>query len=195
MREGAVVHFLPPADQPDQCSRQACAEKLTILPDGSIPQVRVTSCGLNDGPLAGKGKYEARIACCLGAAHRMVKSDNAKKEDKEMLLPYFTQSGEDREENGDQYIANMRNGARCGFRYFAFDGSESLMTVTIRGNAEGVLKVYTKKSTVPAACITIEASDDWKEFSGSFAAEAGKAPLCFVFRGSGSLDFCSFEVE
>ena len=178
-----------------KCSRQACAEKLTILPDGSIPQVRVTSCGLNDGPLAGKGKYEARIACCLGAAHRMVKSDNAKKEDKEMLLPYFTQSGEDREENGDQYIANMRNGARCGFRYFAFDGSESLMTVTIRGNAEGTLKVYTKKSTVPAACITIEASDDWKEFSGSFAAEAGKAPLYFVFEGSGSLDFCSFEVE
>ena len=55
-----------------KCSRQACSEKITILPDGSIPQVEVTSCGLNDGPLCGKGKNEARIACNLGAPGGMV---------------------------------------------------------------------------------------------------------------------------
>ena len=46
-------------------SRQGCAEKLTILPDGSIPQVEITSCGLNGGPLQGKGEYPAHIACHL----------------------------------------------------------------------------------------------------------------------------------
>ncbi len=32
--------------------------------------------------------------------------------------PYFTQDGEDREENPNQYIANMTNGAVAGFKYF-----------------------------------------------------------------------------
>ena len=46
-------------------SRQACAEEITIKPDGHIDQAEVTSCGLNGGPLEGKGTYEARIACTL----------------------------------------------------------------------------------------------------------------------------------
>ena len=33
-----------------QFSRQGCAERIEILKDGSIPQVEMTSCGLNDGP-------------------------------------------------------------------------------------------------------------------------------------------------
>ena len=46
-------------------SRQGCAEKLQIMPDGSIPQVKITSCGLNGGPLEGKGEYPAYLACNL----------------------------------------------------------------------------------------------------------------------------------
>ena len=34
------------------CCRQACAEKIQLLPDGSIPQVEMTNCGLNNGSLA-----------------------------------------------------------------------------------------------------------------------------------------------
>ncbi len=178
-----------------KCSRQACAEKLTILPDGSIPQVEVTSCGLNDGPLTGKGRYEARIACNLGAAVGMVKSDEAKKKDKKKLLPYFTQSGEDREENEDQYIANLRHGSWCGFKYFAFDGSESKLTVTIRGDAAGTLKVYTDRDLPPVAYVPVKPSDDWTSFSGKLTIPAGTAPLYFVYEGGGSLDFAAFEIQ
>ena len=178
-----------------KCSRQACAEKLTILPDGSIPQVEVTSCGLNDGPLTGKGSYEARIACNLGAAVAMVKSDEAKKKDKKNLLPTFTQSGEDREENEDQYIANLRHGSWCGFKYFAFDGSESKLTVTVRGDAAGTLKVYTDRDLPPVASVPVKLSDDWTSFSGKLTIPAGTAPLYFVYEGGGSLDFAAFEIE
>ena len=178
-----------------KCSRQACAEKLTILPDGSIPQVEVTSCGLNDGPLTGKGRYEARIACNLGAAVGMVKSDEAKKKDKKKLLPYFTQSGEDREENEDQYIANLRHGSWCGFKYFAFDGSESKLTVTIRGDAAGTLKVYTDRDLPPVTYVPVKPSDDWTSFSGKLTIPAGTAPLYFVYEGGGSLDFAAFEIQ
>ena len=178
-----------------KCSRQACAEKLTILPDGSIPQVEVTSCGLNDGPLVGKGRYEARIACNLGALGGMVKSDEAKKKDKKNLLPYFTQSGEDREENGDQYIANLRHGSWCGLKYFAFDGTEAELTVTVRGDAAGTLKVCTDRSLAPVASILIKPSENWAEYSGKLEIPAGTAPLYFIFDGSGSLDFTAFEIS
>ena len=46
-------------------SRQGCAEKLTIREDGSIEQAEITSCGLNGGPLKGKGEYPAYLACNL----------------------------------------------------------------------------------------------------------------------------------
>lgn len=178
-----------------KCSRQACAEKITIFPDGSIPQTDVTSCGLNDGPLAGKGRCEARIACNLGATVPMVKSDEAKKKDKKNLLPYFTQSGEDREANGDQYIANLRHRSWCGFKYFAFDGSESKITVTLRGNAVGTLKVHTDRDLPPIASILIKPCEDWTEYSGKLEIPAGEAPLYFVYEGGGSLDFAAFEIR
>ena len=45
------------------CSRQGCAEEVKILPDGTIPQVEMTSCGLNGGPLKAEGSFPAGIAC------------------------------------------------------------------------------------------------------------------------------------
>lgn len=169
-----------------KCSRQACAEKLTILPDGSIPQVEVTSCGLNDGPLAGKGSYEARIACNLGCVSGLVKSDDARKKDKKNRLPYFTQSGKDREGDGDQYIANLRHGAWCGFKYFSFDGTESKLTVTARGEAAGTLGVYTNRSLPPVVSILVKPSEVWANYSGNLVLPVGIKPLYFVLKAQGA---------
>jgi hypothetical protein len=44
-------------------SRQGCAEKITFTEDGHIPQVEITSSGLNEGPLSDYGEYPAYIAC------------------------------------------------------------------------------------------------------------------------------------
>lgn len=178
-----------------KCSRQASAEKIEILPDGSIPQVEVTSCGLNDGPLQGKGRYEARIACNLSAKNGTLKSDEARKLDKNNEYPYFTQSGEDREENGDQYIANMQNGAWCGFKYFSFDGSESSVRVTVRGNMMGTLKVCTDRTKPAAAEIRVTASEDYKVFASSIRLSSGVHPLYFVYEGTGAMDFTGFEIQ
>ena len=97
-------------------ARQACAEKLERTPDGGFKQTEVSSCGLNGGPLKGKGRYEARIACNLWAnGHATGRVDGANPKKRLRDHPYFTQSGRDREEHGDQYIANMRDGATAGF--------------------------------------------------------------------------------
>ena len=178
-----------------KCARQGCAEKLTILPDGSIPQVEVTSCGLNDGPLPGKGRYEARIACNLGAKTEMVKSDFAAKQDKKKLLPYFTQSGGDREENPDQYVANLRDGSWAGFKYHSFDGTEKSITVTMRGTAVGTVKVYTNRNLPPVASILVHPSEEWMESAGKLSLPAGTAPLYFVYEGAGALDLKEFMIE
>ena len=178
-----------------KCARQACAEKLTILPDGSIPQVEVTSCGLNNRPLRGKGYYEARIACQLNGKDGILKSDTARKMDKENLYPYFTQSGEDREKNGDQYIANLRDGAWAGFKYFLFDGSEQSLRVTARGTAEGKVKVFYDRKAKPVAVVSVHPAEEWKSFSARIHLPSGAYPLYFIYEGVGAMNLLSFEIE
>lgn len=91
-----------------QFSRQGCAEKITLEENGFFSQAEMTSCGLNDGPLCKKGEYEARIACNLMSKKGVVRYEVwGKIED---IHPYFTQEGEDREDNPNQYIANLRDG-------------------------------------------------------------------------------------
>lgn len=62
-----------------KCCRQGCAEKITILPDGSIPQAELTSRGLNGNALSGKRRYEARIACHLMSRKGTFKYEKAMK--------------------------------------------------------------------------------------------------------------------
>ena len=178
-----------------KCARQGCAEKITILPDGSIPQAEVTSCGLGDGPLIGKGRYEARIACNLSSREGTFPYVRTHEKDKKGIHPYFTQSGADREENGDQYIANMTDGAWAGFKYFNFAGDEQKISVTIRGTASGTLKVLTERGGICAAKIRIQPSDRYSFHSADFEVSAGVWPLYFVFEGSGAFDFKEYTIE
>ena len=78
----------------------------------------MTSCGLNGGPLEGKGTYEARIACNLQKRHGNRFYLCWRKTHPFELC--FTQTGSDRECDPDQYIACMGNGCRAGFKYFRF---------------------------------------------------------------------------
>ena len=118
-------------------SRQACAEEITLNPDGTFSQAEITSCGLNGGPLKAEGEYEARIACNLfsvnGVKFYTMKTPAGRH-------PYFTQTGVDREQDGDQYIANFCNGATAGFKYFEFKGNKKI-SVTVRGKARGKMYV------------------------------------------------------
>jgi hypothetical protein len=178
-----------------KCSRQACAEKIEILPGGEIPQVEVTSCGLNNGPLRGRGVYEARIACNLSGKNGIINSDNGRKKDKKNEYPYFTQTGVDREDSPDQFIANMQDGAWCAFKYFHFDGNESRIRVFVCGDANGILKVSSGSIASPVAVIRIQSSRTWTEYSSDIRLAEGVAPLFFTFEGEGSMHFYAFEIE
>jgi len=176
-----------------QYSRQACAEKITIEPDGSIKQVEVTSCGLNNGPLRGKGRYEARIACNLISSEGCTFYAFHHKQS-QGVHPFFTQDGEDREDNPDQYITNFNNGCIAGFKYFAFDGDEHNITINIRGEQFGQVMVFTEIGGDPIATIDITSSNQWRDYTAPLTINKGTHALYFTFTGQGNFDFRHFEI-
>jgi len=173
-------------------SRQAMAEKIEILDNRSIPQVEVTSCGLNGKPLEGKGEYEARIACHLMHSTGTGLYSFMKKKYKKH--PYFTQTGKDKENNPDQYIANFTNGCKAGFKYFDIAGTKEI-SVNIKGTAEGTVYVLDGVVGKYVGEIGIAPSKDIKKFTGFLKIKDGKQALYFTFVGTGSFDFHSIILE
>lgn len=50
-------------------------------------------------------------------------------------MPYITEEEDENYEKGlKPYIANLRVGVAAGFKYFAFDGDEELVTLELRGS-------------------------------------------------------------
>lgn len=167
-------------------SRQGCAERIEIEPDGSVKQVEMTSCGLNGGPLEGRGVYEARIACNLtsrkgGRFHSKPLGKN-----RAGCHPYFTQSGRDRESDPDQYIANFCDGAMAGFKYFDIKDLKRI-GVTVCGRAEGIMQVKCEPFGAAVTEIEIHPSAANKTFYGNYGGSDGVKALYFTFRGKGKL--------
>lgn len=186
-----------------KCARQGCAEKITVLPDGSIPQVEITSCGLNSGALMAEGVYEARIACNLwgkSGTYPYVKAHHM-----EAAYPFLTQSGSDREHTPDQYIANMLDGATAGFKYFEFDGNKSYdlrIRVRTKGSGQGQISVYTyaeplqkAKDDALVCSIPVKPAENWTNLHGQLKALSYKQALYFQYTGDGAIDFMEFELS
>lgn len=178
-------------------SRQACAEKIEILEDGSIRQAEVTSCGLNKGPLVGEGIYPAYICCQLTGSKGAVFSHPLVVK---MDYPYLTQDCPDvdpadlHHEEPVQYIANLTNGSVAGYKYFALQGLDEIR-VTLRGQAEGDILIKTDPTGECLGKIPVKtASHAWTEFAGKVSLPEGTHPLYFCFEGSGRIDFQRFTL-
>lgn len=175
-----------------QFCRQACAEEIQILEDGSILQAEMTSCGLNGGPLRGKGAYEAYIACNLMSKNG-VNMYSMGDGQVESIHPYFTQEGEDREDNPNQYIANMTDGAVAGFKYFEITDTVKV-SVIVRGKGKGTFSVSESLDGEAVATIPVETSKDWKIFCADINMKAGISAFYFKFHGEGTFDFKEFRL-
>jgi len=173
-----------------QSSRQGCAEEIRFE-DGKFYQAEMTSCGLNGGPLKGKGHYPSYIACNVygKSGTRFLSMIKYLKKD----CPYLTQDGGDREEGPDQYIANMCEGAVAGFKYFDLTKTKKIR-VNVRSKAKGTVLVKTQEHGEPVARIDITPTKGEKGFTAPIAVPSGKAALYFTFEGKGSFDFMSFDI-
>lgn len=174
-------------------SRQGCAEPITLLPDGRILQVEMTSCGLNGGALSGRGYYPAYIACNLfcptessmsGGMGRWMPPE----------FPRITQEGKDGDENPG-YIDNMADGTVAGFKYFACEGI-TRVTVRVRGwNHGGRMQLLIHRDGDPIGEIPVEKSNEWKEYSAQIRIPDGVRALYFRFSGYGVISLAGFTLE
>ena len=165
-------------------SRQACAEKITILPDGSIPQVEITSCGLNKGPLDGQGTYSS-VICCNLTNGKMRHGSNQKRG---YNAPKIT-SG-----NDERYITGIGNKTVIGYKYFNLCGTQKI-TITLRGNFRGVIDVYTAMEEDAITTILVEPAVQWKDFGACLELKKDIYPIFFSFRGKGKAEMLAFTIE
>lgn len=167
-------------------SRQGCAEKIKVLEDGSIPQVEITSCGLNGGPLKAEGEYPAYIAC-----HMFTKEPSVYVGDQR--YPKITQDGKD----GDEipgHIANIQDGCTIGFKYFDFNNVKRIGIKT-RAYFNGEFKFKLSIDGPVIGSIHGENSNVWEEGRCDVEIPDGIYPLYIVYEGGGNAMLASVMFE
>ena len=172
--------------------RQGCMEQIAFTPDGRIPQVEMTSCGGNHGPLPGKGVYEAYHACNLFCKTEAVYTGEAGFW-MDNRFPKITQDGGDGDERPG-FIANMRDGANAGFKYFDCRGV-TRVSIRVRGYCKGEFHVKTAWDGPSLGSIPVVFSNIWKEYSADIAIPDGVHALYFEYQGEGGASLASFKLE
>lgn len=197
-------------------SRQACAEKIEILPGDIIKQVNITSCGLNDGPLEAKGSYPAVIACNITNGHMPHGCNSIYSSE----FPNVNNIGDER------FIAQIENNTLIGYKYFKTDGLSSigvrarLETDTTKVKYDGPLRVDVRceNETGPSEVIDrnekmridiltsidgpvitsielVDILEEWKEFKTEISLEDGVYSIYFKYFGNSKIqlkDVCFF---
>ncbi|MGN0429436.1 MAG: family 43 glycosylhydrolase [Acetatifactor sp.] len=166
-------------------SRQGCAEEIRILSDGSIPQAELTSCGLNGGPLEGKGEYPAYLACNLftDTPSMYIGGDR---------FPKVMQDGRDGDEETG-YIGNLMKSSTAGFKYFDCKGVTKI-SITARGYGNGNFEVRTELGGECLATIAIQYSNVWETYTSHINLPDGVHALYFTYVGDGYPSMKSFTL-
>jgi hypothetical protein len=178
-----------------QFSRQGCAEPIIIEANDSIPQVEMTSCGLNNGVMSAKGTTPAYVACNLykGSGAKPIRFGLPNVEG-----PFVTEDHEQLPAAARvPYVANITNTSVVGFRYLEFDGTEKEVAVSLRGKGGGSISVYTddeNNEIIGTLDVTIDSSQ-WTDVTGSIKSKQGRYPLRFMFIGEGSLEMNAFTIR
>ncbi len=173
-------------------SRQGCVEKITFTENGMIPQVEMTSCGANKGPLKGYGEYAAYLACNLFYKEESIYTDCTGAW-MDSQFPKITQDGRDGDEEIG-YIANMKDSATAGFKYFDFKGVTKIK-IKVRGYCLGNFAVKTTWDGTPIGFIPVVYSNVWKEYSADISISDGVHAIYFTYCGQGSASLASFALE
>lgn len=98
--------------------RRLCAEKITFLEDGTIPEVKMTSQGLGDPFKAGEIIYGYQACELSGTAYIDLNDD----------------------ENYPEVLKNISDGDEAVFRYVEIEKENNTIEITYKGNAK--ISVY-----------------------------------------------------
>jgi hypothetical protein len=167
-------------------SRQGCAEEIHPDVDGKIPQVEISSCGLNGGPLDGKGEYPAYIACHLFTSKESVYVGGD-------TFPKIVQEGRDGDEELG-YVANIQDSATVGFKYFAMKDVRRI-GIAVRGYAKGKFLVRTEWNGEVLSEIPVDYSNVWEWYYSPIRMSDRTCALYFTFEGQGNASLKAFTLS
>lgn len=172
--------------------RQGCMEQIKIQADGTIPQVEITSCGSNGGPLVGRGEYPAHIACNLFINEETLTKDFPAAW---RINPYpmITQDGKDGDEEIG-YIDNIQNSATAGFKYFDCKGIKKVK-IKVRGYCSGAFEVKTSWNGEALGKIPVNYTNIWTEYCADIEIPDGIQAIYFTYTGGGKASLASFTLE
>lgn len=143
--------------------RKACIEEIHFLPDGTIPEVEMTSQGAA-GPLNAFETIDAARACNVeGHTHIQMMEDRKDRED----------------------LAGMRNGDRAGWKYLDFGNGAKKITLRIKPKAGGTILVSVDEPWHdPIAVVRVKPNGDWTDVTVNLSKTInGKHALWFSFIG------------
>ena len=152
-------------------------------------QATMTSC-CSLAPLRGEGEYPTYIACNLFTEEDMTYVPWSGWMDDR--FPKITQLGGDGDENLG-YIANMRNTATAGFKYFDCQGVKRI-SVRTKGYATGKLEIRTAWDGEVVGAAPIRYANVWRDTVAEVSIPDGVHALYFTFNGTGYLQFAAFNL-
>nr|MCR5267693.1 family 43 glycosylhydrolase [Lachnospiraceae bacterium] len=165
-------------------SRQGCAEPIAFDTDGKIKQVRLSSCGLNGGPLSDTGEYPAYIACHIfNEKHDVYIGDEG--------APRIKQNGYE-SDFGGSFIANIKKGVTIGFRSFSCKNVTGIRLKT-RGYFKGDFLVKNKWDGETLGRVSVDYDNVWTAHEGAIDLKDGVQDLYLTFDGDGCGQLNSFE--
>jgi hypothetical protein len=163
-----------------QKMRKACMEPIKINPNGSIPEVEMTSQGAG-GPLNAFARIEAERACTLSGNVRVQAMDEANEE-----------------------LGKIESGNTAAFKYLDFAKGATEFITKLSGKSKGgTIEIYIDSlATQPIGTCTIPENDGSKAFSITQCVVkkiTGVHALYFKFMGDGqegslcNMDWFSFK--
>lgn len=175
--------------------RQACAEKIYLDENGRFAQVRRTSCGLNEGPLKGKGRYPASICCYMIPKGGNIFYPFCKNLIEKHTKTYLTQSGKDEDIAETQYIKNIKDGCVLGYRYFDLRETNKLL-LSLEGKGRGEIEIFYEENGPKVASSSFEInSKDRKEIEILIPNGKEEAELYLKFKMKGKVDLYDLIFE
>jgi hypothetical protein len=152
--------------------RKACVEPVTFLPDGSIPEVQMTSQGAGS-PLKATEEIDAGRACLMFGNVRI------------RLIEGQT---------GNEELGCIRNGDRVAWKYIDYGEGISRFTVRLRAKRPGsiaILEDYPWRA--PKGTLELTANEGWQTLSCNVSGLKGIHTLWLQFHGENDHDL--FDID
>ncbi len=171
----------------NQYNRQGCAERVFFDEDGGIPQVTITTSGMNPEPLSGHASYPAVYCCNLSNGH-MGALSSIGRTNAEVDFPYMTCT------DGERYVTNIKDKTLIGYKYINLAQTGSI-EVVYRADGNGLLEIYSDPQGEKKAEIALAPAAYWTpaETRVSFGKE--EKELYFVYRGEGSASLLTLNLR